>query len=109
MKLIVSIIDVEDSRALANKLSDKGYQATLINAADLFLQGGKAIVLTGVDEKDVATVLKLIKKTCCTRPQYNNPLPPIMEPGEIFLSSPSQATTGGATVFILDVAQIHHY
>jgi uncharacterized protein YaaQ len=63
----------------------------------------------GIDDELLDDVLDIIKATCRTRTQYINPLPPIMEPGEMFVPSPIEVEMGGATVFVLDVEQFHRF
>jgi uncharacterized protein YaaQ len=49
--------------------------------------------------------LHVIRENCVTRRQQINPVPPVMEPGELFLPYPIEVEVGGATVFVLDVAR----
>jgi uncharacterized protein YaaQ len=109
MKLVMSIVHNEDARSLVDGLMQKGYRATLISTTGGFLREGNATVFVGVENHQVDEVLKTIKKNCHTRTQYINPLPPIMEPGEMFVPSPVEVEVGGATVFVLDVDQFHRY
>ena len=44
-----------------------------------------------------------IRENCHARTQYVNPLPPIMEPGELYMPTPVEVQIGGATVFVLNV------
>ena len=109
MKLTLSIVNNEDARLLLDALSNKGHQALLLNAIGGVLQKNKAIVLTSVAEDALDEVLALIEEICPTRVQYTNPLPPVMEPGEIFAPEPEKKEEEGAVVYALDVAQFYQF
>jgi uncharacterized protein YaaQ len=109
MKLIVSIVHSEDARQLVDALTRAGYRATTISTTGGFLRQGNATVFVGTKDKNVPHVLDLIRANCQTRTQYVNPLPPVMEPGEMYLPTPVDVQVGGATVFVLDVAQFERF
>jgi uncharacterized protein YaaQ len=109
MKLVMSIVHHDDARPLVDKLLQRGYRATITSTTGGFLREGNSTVFVGVEDELVEQVLAIIKKNCHTRTQYINPLPPIMEPGEMFVPTPIEVEVGGATVFVLDVDQFHRY
>ena len=109
MKLIMSIVHHDDARSLVDSLLQKGYRATIISTTGGFLREGNATVFVGVKDHLLDDVLDIIKHNCRTRTQYINPLPPIMEPGEMFVPSPIEVEVGGATVFVIEVAQFHRF
>ena len=109
MKLIMSIVNSDDARPLLEVLSRKGYRATMVSTTGGFLREGNSTVLIGVEDELVPTVLDLIKENCHTRKQFVNPLPPIMEPGELYMPSPIEVQVGGATVFVLDVERFERF
>lgn len=109
MKLIMSIVNSDDARPLLEVLSRKGHRATMVSTTGGFLREGNATVLIGVEDESVPVVLDLIKENCHTRKQFVNPLPPIMEPGELYMPSPIEVQVGGATVFVLDVERFERF
>lgn len=109
MKLVISIVHHDDSRTLTDALLQHGYRATVISTTGGFLREGNATVFVGVDDDNLDAVLNIVRQNCRTRSQHINPLPPIMEPGEMFVPAPIEVEVGGATVFVLDVAQFHRY
>ena len=109
MKLVISIIHRDDSRPLVDNLLKQGYRATIISTTGGFLKEGNATVVIGVEDHRLDDLLGIIQRNCRTRTQHINPLPPIMEPGEMFVPSPVEVEVGGATVFVLDVAQFYRY
>ena len=109
MKLIFSIVNRDDSNALIDSLMRAGFRATIVSTTGGFLRAGNATIMLGIEDDRVAEALGLIKEGCHTRTQYVNPLPPVMEPGELYMPSPVEVQVGGATVFVLDVNAFHHF
>jgi uncharacterized protein YaaQ len=109
MKLIMSIVHSDDAGQLVDALTGAGYRATTISTTGGFLRQGNATIFVGTQDGNVAHVLELIQQNCHTRTQYINPLPPVMEPGEMYLPSPVEVQVGGATVFVLDVVEFEQY
>ena len=83
MKLIMSIVNNEDSRPLINALMRQGYRATVISTTGGFLREGNATIFVGTGDEKVEEVLVIIRENCHTRIQHVNHLPPVMEPGEM--------------------------
>jgi len=109
MKLILSIINRDDSNALVDSLMRRGYRATVISTTGGFLREGNATILVGADDEKVPEVLQLIKDGCHTRTQFVNPLPPVMEPGELYMPTPVEVQVGGATVFVVNVDSFQRF
>ncbi len=109
MKLIMSIVHSDDAGNLIDALMDAGYRATTISTTGGFLRQGNATIFVGTDDEKVPHVLELIQQNCQTRTQYINPLPPVMEPGEMYVPSPVEVQVGGATVFVLEIVQFGQY
>lgn len=109
IKLLVSIVHSDDADQLMTALRDGGFSSTKISTTGGFLREGNATILVGTDEANVPSVLDIIKKNCHTRTQYVNPLPPVMEPGELYMPNPVEVQVGGAVIFILNVDQLIKY
>ncbi len=105
MKLVMSIVNSDDAGRLVAALTQAGYRATTISTTGGFLRQGNATIFVGTEDEKVPHVLQLIQENCHTRTQYVNPLPPVMEPGEIYIPTPVDVQVGGATVFVLEVAE----
>jgi uncharacterized protein YaaQ len=105
MKLVMSIVNRDDAAKLTSALTEAGYRATTISTTGGFLRQGNTTIFVGTDDEQVPHVLRLIRENCHTRTQFVNPLPPVMDPGEMYLPAPVEVPVGGATVFVLDVAQ----
>lgn len=109
MKLVVSIVNNDDERQLIEALNQAGYRATTVSTTGGFLRQGNATIFVGTEDQNVPHVLQLIRENCHTRTQFVNPMPPVMEPGEMYIPAPAEVQLGGATVFVLDVAQFERY
>ena len=109
MKLIMSIVNTDDARDLIQTLLREGYRATTISTTGGFLREGNSTVLSGVEDDQVASVLEIIRENCHTRTQYVNPLPPAIEPGELYMPTPMEVEVGGATVFIFDIERLERF
>ena len=109
IKLIVSIVHSDDADSLMTALRDNGFSSTKISTTGGFLREGNATILVGTDEANVPNVLDLIKRNCHTRTQYVNPLPPVMEQGELYMPNPVEVQVGGAVIFVLGVERMIKY
>jgi len=103
MKLVFAIVHNDDAGKLTDALRDNNYQFTLISTTGGFLREGNSTILIGVDADKLEDVLTLIRSNCVTRSQFVNPMPPVMEPGELYLAQPVEVQVGGATVFVVEV------
>jgi uncharacterized protein YaaQ len=109
MKLIMSIVNSDDAGRLVQSLTRSGYRATTISTTGGFLRQGNATIFVGTEDEKVAEVLRLIRENCHTRRQFVNPLPPVMEPGEVYMPTPVEVQVGGATVFVLEVTGFERF
>ncbi|NLE76660.1 MAG: hypothetical protein GX605_07905 [Chloroflexi bacterium] len=109
MKLIVAIVNSDDSRDLVDSLTKEGFRATVISTTGGFLREGNATVLAGIEDGRLSDVLGIIRENCHTRTQFVNPLPPVMEPGELYMPTPVEVQVGGATIFVMNVERFDRF
>jgi uncharacterized protein YaaQ len=109
MKLVVCVVNEDDTSSLVDALTADGYRATVVSTTGGFLRQGNATLLIGVPDQDVANALAIIKANCRTRLAYASPLPPTAEPLAPYASAPIEVRVGGAVVFILDVERFERY
>jgi uncharacterized protein YaaQ len=109
MKLIVTIVNSDDARGLNDALMQKGYRSTTISTTGGFLRQGNATILIGTEDGNVDDVMDIIRNNCRTRSQYVNPLPPVMESGELYMPSPVEVQVGGAVVFVLNIDRAERF
>lgn len=103
MKMVVAVVQAEDAGGLLTQLSNSGFRATRIKTVGGFLRESNATIFVGVEDTDVDTVVRIIRRSCTTRQQSISAIPALMEPGEFFLPYPVDVEVGGATIFVLDV------
>lgn len=108
-KLIIAIIHSDDAPGLVDALNRRGYSATVISTTGGFLREGNSTVLIGTTETNLAEVMRIIKANAHSRTQYVNPLPPVVEPGELYMPQPIEIEVGGAVVFVLNVERFERY
>ena len=67
--MLMAILEDSESNCVTRALHDAGYPFTLIDSTGGLLRRGKSTLISGVDEKDVDTVIDLIEGACS--PQSN--------------------------------------
>lgn len=109
MKLIIAIVQSDDAGSLSDALRESNYQSTLVSSTGGFLREGNATIFVGVDDNQVDRVLQIIKESSHTRTQFVNPMPPVMEPGELYMPPPVEVQVGGATVFVHNIERFEKF
>ncbi|WP_249028741.1 cyclic-di-AMP receptor [Tannockella kyphosi] len=108
MKLIVAIINSDDSSFVQSALIDAGYFSTKLSTTGGFLKKGNTTFLIGVEALKVEHVLSIIEENAKKRVEKEPTVPPT-EMGEFFTPVMIDVTVGGATVFVLDIDQFQKY
>ena len=108
-KLVIAIIHRDDAPGLVNALNKRGHSATVISTTGGFLREGNSTALIGTSDANLSEVLRIVKTNGRARNQYVNPLPPVVEPGELYMAHPVEVEVGGAVVFVLDVERFERY
>src|SRR5690242_7327257 len=103
MKLIVAIVQDEDTPALTEALVAAGFRFTKISTTGSFLRTGNTSLLIGVDGDQVAPVLAVLRRTARRRTQVAVPYSPALEPGLLYMPENFEVEVGGAVVFVIDV------
>ena len=88
MKLILAIVNNEDSAIAASALTKEG-----------FLMVGNTTFLIGTEEESEDRVISILSECCATRDQTTPALGRSVHDGSL----PEKVTVGGATVFVLGV------
>lgn len=102
MKLIIAIVNKDDSATVISKLNKAGFMCTKLSTTGGFLRAGNTTLLIGTDEKKVDDVLDVLRKYCSRRTEMINAATGGFS--EQFMSSvPVEIAVGGATVFVVDV------
>ncbi len=105
MKLIVAIINSDDSQTVLSEITKAGFYATKLSTTGGFLRAGNLTLLMGVEDDKVDFLLEILRTNCRKREEITS-VSPAFE-GGMMPAIPVQITVGGATVFVLDVEQFH--
>ncbi|GGA89971.1 cyclic-di-AMP receptor [Ornithinibacillus halotolerans] len=108
MKLVVAIVQDQDSQALMKVLNKHNVRATKLSSTGGFLRTGNTTFLIGTEDNRVLEVLRLIEKTGKQREKEIPPISPLGGSTEDFLPG-YRALVGGATVFVLPIEQFHRF
>ena len=103
MKLIIAIISNDDSYDVLSELTKVGFDATKLSTTGGFLSAGNVTLLIGVEDSRVDDVMEILRENCSRRTQlmsaaYN---------AESFVTLPVQVAIGGATVFVVNMADFY--
>jgi uncharacterized protein YaaQ len=106
MKLLIAIVQGEDSSKLVSKMMQQGFGVTKLATTGGFLKAGNTTLLLGVDDSRVEEAIEVVESVCKSRKQISTATTPVggISHGE-FPTYPIEVTVGGATVFVLTVDQ----
>ena len=106
MKLIIAIVNNDDSAVVASALTREKYSVTKLSTTGGFLMVGNTTFLIGAEDQDVPHIKKIIsefsntrKKVSTTTSTYGRGLANDILPGD-------EVTVVGATVFVLSVDEM---
>ena len=104
MKLVIAIVNDEDALDLLDELTDKEFRVTKLASTGGFLRSGNTTMMIGVENEKVQEVLTIIEETCKTRHQIVSNPSPLSTTTGVYVPYPVDIEVGGATVFVVDVA-----
>lgn len=105
MKLIVAIVQDEDSSRLVSKLMNEGFGVTKLATTGGFLRAGNTTLLVGVDDEKFDAAMAVIEKVCKSRKQIATAPTSMSGVNGVYSPYPIEVMVGGATVFVLSVDQ----
>ncbi|MGI6190117.1 MAG: hypothetical protein GX041_02970 [Clostridiales bacterium] len=103
MKLIITVVQDEDSQKLISTLMNEGFGVTKLATTGGFLRAGNTTLLIGAENERVPLALSLIEKVCKSRKQIATSPSPVAGTTGVYVPYPIEVTVGGATVFVVDV------
>ena len=109
MKLIIAIVQDEDAGRLISTLMQNGYGVTKLATTGGFLRAGNTTLLVGVDEDRYNPVMEIIEKVCRSRKQVAPTTPPLTNGTGSYMPYPVEVVVGGATIFVLEVANFKKF
>ncbi|MBN6889769.1 uncharacterized protein YaaQ [Cytobacillus horneckiae] len=109
MKLVLAVVQDQDSNKLSKALVDHNFRATKLASTGGFLKSGNTTFLIGTEDIRVEKALQVIKDNCQSREQLVAPVSPMGGNADSYIPYPVEVEVGGATVFVLPVEQFHHF
>jgi uncharacterized protein YaaQ len=109
MKLIVAVVQDQDSNRLSKALMDHNFRTTKLATTGGFLRSGNTTFLIGTEDIRVDKALQIIQENCRSRDQLVAPLSQMGGSVDSYVPKPIDVEVGGATVFVLPVDQFLHF
>ncbi|HPF87850.1 MAG TPA: cyclic-di-AMP receptor [Candidatus Limiplasma sp.] len=109
MKLIIAIVQDEDSQRLINEMMTEGFRVTKLATTGGFLRSGNTTLLVGVEDEQTESAISLIENICKSRKQVTSAPSPMVNTSGTYTPFPFEVLVGGATVFVLTVDQFFKY
>ena len=109
MKLVVAVVQDQDSNRLSSALTKNDFRATKLASTGGVLRSGNTTFLIGTDERLVPQLLDLIRDNCRSRDQLVAPVSPMGGNADSYIPYPVEVEVGGATVFVLPIEKFHHF
>jgi uncharacterized protein YaaQ len=103
MKLILAVIQDQDSSKLLKALVDHNFRATKLASTGGFLKSGNTTFMIGTEDIRVDKALQIIKENCQSRDQLVAPISPMGGNADSYVPYPVEVEVGGATVFVLPI------
>ncbi|MBV4418844.1 cyclic-di-AMP receptor [Clostridium tyrobutyricum] len=103
MKLIIAIVQDDDTGDLIEGLTEDGFRVTKLATTGGFLKSGNTTLMIGVEDKDVDKVIGDIEEVCKTRNQIITTPSSVAGTTGIYMPYPVEIEVGGATVFVVNV------
>ena len=109
MKLVVAVVQDQDSNRLSTALTKNNYRATKLANTGGFLRSGNTTFLIGTDDSLIPKLLEVIRENCRSREQMVAPVSPMGGNADSYIPYPVEVEVGGAIVFVLPIEQFHHF
>ncbi|MDQ0233374.1 cyclic-di-AMP receptor [Metabacillus malikii] len=109
MKLIIVVVQDQDSNKLLNALMDHNFRVTKLSSTGGFLKSGNTTFMIGTEDIRVDKALQVIRDNCKSRDQLVAPVSPMGGNADSFIPYPVEVEVGGATVFVVPVDQFHQF
>lgn len=105
MKLIIAVVHDEDSHPLMDLLNEAQYGVTMLASTGGFLRTGNTTLFVGAEDDKVEKALDIIKENCKSRKKIASNISPSVVGTGVYMPYPVEVHVGGATIFVVDVAQ----
>ncbi|WP_414042084.1 cyclic-di-AMP receptor [Macrococcus animalis] len=109
MKMVIAIVQDQDSQSLSDTLTKNDFRTTKLASTGGFLRAGNTTFLCGVEDERVNELLTIINTTCGNREQVVTPVTPMGGNADAYIPYPVEVEVGGATVFVMPIEQFHQF
>lgn len=106
MKLVIAIVQKEDTNKLQKIFVKNNIRATRLSTTGGFLSEGNTTFLIGTEDDQVEKVLQVIHDQSKAREEF---VTPNLVSSGFELSQPVKITVGGATCFVVSVDQFKRF
>ncbi len=103
MKLIIAIVQDEDSGRLLTGLTEKGFGVTRLATTGGFLKAGNTTMMIGVEDEQVDEAVQAVDSFCRSRKRMTATQTGDILHGGGISPIPIEVNVGGATLFVLSV------
>ncbi|MED3653755.1 cyclic-di-AMP receptor [Heyndrickxia sporothermodurans] len=109
MKLILAVVQDQDSARLMNAMVDHNFRVTKLASTGGFLKSGNMTIMIGTEDIRVEKALQVIRDNCKSREQLMAPVSPMGGNADSYIPYPVEVEVGGATVFVLPVERFEQF
>lgn len=102
MKLVIAIINNDDSSIVLSELTEKGFFVTKLSSTGGFLKRGNTTILLGVEDDKVNDCIQIINDNAHKR-VISEPVISPRDMSDIMSPMMVDVSVGGATIFVLPI------
>lgn len=108
MKLVIAIVQDEDSENLIKNLNENNFKVTKISSTGGFLKAGNVTILSGIEDEELDKFMQILEENSKTR-EVKRTIQPVNIPGQAMIPVPITVKVGGATIFVIDVVDFKRF
>lgn len=108
MKLVIAIVQDEDSENLIKNLNENNFKVTKISSTGGFLKAGNVTILSGIEDEELGKFMQILEENSKTR-EVKRTIQPVNIPGQAMIPVPITVKVGGATIFVTDVVDFKRF
>ena len=105
MKLVMAIVNDEDSFLILDMLIEKGFSVTKLASTGGFLRAGFTTLICGTEQERVPELIGIIEQRCKSRKHITSANVTPLNISESYVPHPVEVVVGGATIFVLNVEE----
>ena len=108
MKLVIAIVQDEDSENLIRSLNENNFKVTKISSTGGFLKAGNVTILSGIEDEELDKFMGILEENSKTR-EVKRTIQPVNIPGQAMIPVPITVKVGGATIFVTNVVDFKRF